>query len=435
MKWMLRVSLLFAAFVTALAVVVLPASPAAAYPLGPGYWIALEDGSVVPFGDAQFYGSMRGTPLSAPIVGMAAYPDLEGYWLVASDGGIFSYGAAKFYGSLGDLRLNKPIVGIAPTPSGRGYWLVASDGGVFAFGDAEFFGSEGSTLLNKPIVGMASTPTGKGYWLVASDGGIFTHGDAQFLGSEGALQLKAPILAMAATPSGNGYYLVASDGGIFTHGDAVFLGSRGGAPLNSPVTAMLLSTSGQGYTLIARDGGVFTYGDAPFLGSTGDKVLPAPVRAAAMRPRLAATVIPFPDSDGAISRWATNAQGDARLHLIYLSGDQPAGAWVTGVEGIDVEQLGTLSFRRYGGSCVEWVLAYDAGNGTEVKQFPCPVYDETQTHLSMRPADAVPANARVVGLQLRNTASLFAPGGGPAELDDIVVAGITLSGPQESRLP
>ena len=77
-----------------------------------------------------------------------------GYWMAASDGGIFSFGDANFYGSMGGTVLNKPIVGMAATPDGKGYWLVASDGGIFSFGDANFYGSMGGTVLNKPIVGL-----------------------------------------------------------------------------------------------------------------------------------------------------------------------------------------------------------------------------------------------------------------------------------------
>ena len=35
-----------------------------------------------------------------------------GYWMTASDGGVFSFGDANFYGSMGGTVLNKPIVGI-----------------------------------------------------------------------------------------------------------------------------------------------------------------------------------------------------------------------------------------------------------------------------------------------------------------------------------
>ncbi len=81
------------------------------------------------------------------------------YDMVASDGGIFSFGDATFYGSMGGTVLNKPIVGMASTPDGKGYWMAASDGGVFAFGRAGFYGSMGGTVLNQPIVGIASLST------------------------------------------------------------------------------------------------------------------------------------------------------------------------------------------------------------------------------------------------------------------------------------
>ena len=180
-------------------------------------------------------------------MGLAQTSDQGGYWEVASDGGIFNFGDAAFYGSMGGSHLNAPIVGMAatpyasavppasPNPAGKGYWLVASDGGVFNFGDAGFYGSMGGSHLNNPIVVMAATPDGNGYWLVASDGGIFTFGDAGFYGSEGGKPLNQPIVGMASTPSGNGYWLVASDGGVFNFGDAGFYGSMGGSHLNKPI--------------------------------------------------------------------------------------------------------------------------------------------------------------------------------------------------------
>jgi ribosomal protein L24E len=72
---------------------------------------------------------------------MAPTPSGRGYWLVAADGGIFTFGDAPFYGSMGGTPLNQPIVGMAPTATGQGYWFVAADGGIFTFGDAPFDGS------------------------------------------------------------------------------------------------------------------------------------------------------------------------------------------------------------------------------------------------------------------------------------------------------
>jgi hypothetical protein len=245
-----------------------------------GYWFVAADGGIFAYpqaaGGAPFYGSMGGSPLNKPVVGMAATPDAGGYWLVATDGGIFSFGNAQFFGSTGAITLNQPVVGMAPTPDGLGYWLVASDGGIFSYGDARFMGSMGGTHLNQPIVGMAATPDGGGYWLVAADGGIFSFGDAGFFGSTGAIHLNKPVVGMTPTPDGQGYWFVASDGGIFAYGDAGFFGSMGGSPLNQPVVGMAAASGFPGYWLVARDGGIFSFGP-PFFGSTGALALNKPV--------------------------------------------------------------------------------------------------------------------------------------------------------------
>lgn len=248
----------------------------AASPSGNGYAIAWTNGAVDTGGDAGFFGSVGGTRLTSPVVGVSTTPTGNGYWLVASDGGVFAFGDAQFLGSEGGAKLNRPIVGVASTRSGKGYWLVASDGGLFAFGDAAYFGSPAGTKLNQPIVAMTVTPTGHGYWLVASDGGVFTFGDARFFGSTGAIKLNQPIAAMAATPSGNGYWFVARDGGVFNYGDATFAGSMGGAPLNAPIVSIAAlpapptpspnsgAGAGAGYWLLGSDGGVFAFGAAGF---------------------------------------------------------------------------------------------------------------------------------------------------------------------------
>jgi hypothetical protein len=258
-----------ASFQQASPVVVVAGAPAG------GYRLLGADGGVFSFGDAGFLGSTGDARRT--MAGGVSTPSGKGYWVATLEGIVFAFGDAAPHGSLAGTTLNKPIVGMASTPSGNGYWLVASDGGIFSFGDAGFFGSTGAMVLNKPIVGMASTATGKGYWLVASDGGIFSFGDAAFFGSTGAMVLNKPIVGMATSPSGRGYRLVASDGGIFTFGDAGFFGSTGGTVLNKPIVGMLGSPSGKGYRLVASDGGVFAFGDATYLGSTGDIKLNKPV--------------------------------------------------------------------------------------------------------------------------------------------------------------
>ncbi|MGI8686257.1 MAG: PA domain-containing protein, partial [Acidimicrobiales bacterium] len=147
-----------------------------------------------------------------------------GYWSAAADGGVFAFGSSDFFGSMGGTRLNQPVVGMAPTASGTGYWLVASDGGIFAFGDAVFRGSTGAIALNQPVVAMGATSTGTGYWLVASDGGIFSFGDATFGGSLPGIGASGPVSAMQASLSGQGYLVVTDAGRVHAFGDIPFLG-------------------------------------------------------------------------------------------------------------------------------------------------------------------------------------------------------------------
>ena len=85
---------------------------------------------------------------------MAASPGGNGYWFVARDGGIFSYGDAKFFGSTGGMPLSQPIVSMTTTRTGKGYWFSSAGGSVYSFGDAGFCGSVGGTRLNSPNVGM-----------------------------------------------------------------------------------------------------------------------------------------------------------------------------------------------------------------------------------------------------------------------------------------
>ena len=320
--------LLFVALVLVLSAVAVPVAragddlQAAAVPPAPsgnGYWLVASDGGIFSFGGAAFHGSMGGTRLNRPMVGMAATVSGRGYWTVASDGGVFSFGDARFHGSTGAIRLNQPIVGMAATPSGNGYWLVASDGGIFAFGDAGFFGSTGAIRLNRPIVGLAPTPSGLGYWLVASDGGIFSFGDAVFHGSTGAIRLNQPITGMAPTPSGRGYWLVARDGGIFGFGDALFMGSTGGIRLRSPVVGGTPTPRGLGYWLVGADGGIFSFGDASFAGSTGALRLNQPIVGMAavpvrLRPEVSAFFYPWYGTlarDGAWFHWTGHGHENA----------------------------------------------------------------------------------------------------------------------------
>ena len=129
--------------------------------------MAAADGGVFAFGDATFGGSLAGTHLNAPVVGISVDPLTGGYRLVGADGGVFSFDA-PFQGSAAGVHLDAPVIGMATDSETGGYWLGAADGGVFAYG-APFYGSHGLRGPG-PVTGIASEPYG--YWLVDRDGSL-----------------------------------------------------------------------------------------------------------------------------------------------------------------------------------------------------------------------------------------------------------------------
>jgi hypothetical protein len=92
---------------------------------GLGYWLVAADGGVFAYGDATFQGSMAGSPLDAPVVGLAGAPTGQGYWLAAADGGVFAYGVVPFQGSMAGKSLNAPVVGIASAHGPSGCLAIA----------------------------------------------------------------------------------------------------------------------------------------------------------------------------------------------------------------------------------------------------------------------------------------------------------------------
>ena len=297
-----------------------------------------SDGGVFPVGQAGFFGSLSGKPLSQQVVAVAANPATGGYWLVGRDGGVFSFNAG-YHGSLSGNRLTSPVVAMASTPSGNGYWLASSDGGVFAFGDATYYHAISGHRLTSPVVAMAATPSGHGYWLVSQDGGVFAFGDARYTGSLSGRHLTSPVVSMAPTPAGQGYWLVSQDGGVFAFGDAVYRGSAHGAIFPSPVSAIVPTITGQGYWLASRNGRVSAFGDArpvavtsPTISAVATAATPAPAGSGAAHPEPHSEAHPVSHPS---VRAAGKPESPAHRNSTFVIG---RGGYSPGTVGVDLSQ-------------------------------------------------------------------------------------------------
>jgi hypothetical protein len=203
----------------------------------------------IPFGSAQYFGTLGSGDSSLGVAAMATSSSGRGYLLVTVNGGVFRFGDARFHGGIA-ARDKAHVVAIAETANGAGYWLACDDGQVFSFGDARFHGSP-SGQLSTPIVAMAATPDGRGYWLAAFGGRVFAYGDAKVYGSATPELHGDHIVAMAATPDAKGYWLVSSLGRVFHYGDAHSYGSAAGELGSDHVVAMAATPDAKGYWLLA----------------------------------------------------------------------------------------------------------------------------------------------------------------------------------------
>jgi len=79
-----------------------------------GYRMVASDGGIFSF-DAPFLGSPVGTGLAQPVLGMVSTTDGSGYWVLGTGGALEGFGSAGNYGSMGGTPLNRPMVGMGTT--------------------------------------------------------------------------------------------------------------------------------------------------------------------------------------------------------------------------------------------------------------------------------------------------------------------------------
>ena len=102
-----------------------PITAAATSFLGGGYWLVDANGQVFNFGDAPNEGQPTYAPGGYRITGMAGTQSSNGYWLASANGNVADFGDAAPYGSMVGTTLNAPVVGMAA--NGR-HGLLAARG-------------------------------------------------------------------------------------------------------------------------------------------------------------------------------------------------------------------------------------------------------------------------------------------------------------------
>ena len=217
--------------------------------------------------------------------------------MAASDGGVFSF-CEPFYGSMGGTHLNQPVVGMAATPDGRGLLAgglrrghlhlrrrrpsTGSTGGTppqrspswawpprpteAATGWWPPTGASSASAMpasTAPPAASTSTspswawpprPTGAatGWW--PPTGASSASATPRFYGSTGGIHLNQPIVGMAATPRRQGLLAGRLRRGHLHLRRRRLRRLRRWHPLNQPIVGMAPTPRRRGYWLVAADG-------------------------------------------------------------------------------------------------------------------------------------------------------------------------------------
>jgi ribosomal protein L24E len=251
---------------------------------GSGSRLVTGDGTIFDLGGVAYCGALNSSVLPTGVAAIADTPSGGGYWLLLQDGSVYAFGDAKWYGDLrggmwhgGPVPPGAPVVGIAPSPDGKGYFVVGADGSVYAFGDARYQGSRGGKSTDGAVVAIAVDRATGGYWLVTSRGAVYNFG-APYRGSAASRRLPAPVVAITSAPDGSGYWLAGATGAVYGYGVAQY-GSAIHEHLSSPIVGIATDAAGKGYWLAEASGTILRFGHVPWYGQVSSRAHSEPITA------------------------------------------------------------------------------------------------------------------------------------------------------------
>lgn len=235
-----------------------------------GYRVVTADGQVFERGNLPYCGGLNTSVLPARVISMASTPSGKGYWLLLSDGAVYAFGDARWYGDLrgggwkgGPAAPGAPAESIASSPDGKGYLVLSGDGSVYSFGDAAYHGSRGGLVNTGVPVGIAVDAKTGGYWIVTSKGVVYGE-HAPNRGSARALAGHSPVVGIAAQPRVDGYWLATANGHVYSFG----ISHRSGVDphVSSPVIGIAASPNGSGCWIATSSGQVLRMGGSRWYG-------------------------------------------------------------------------------------------------------------------------------------------------------------------------
>ena len=182
---------------------------------GPGGWVLDAAGGLHPFGGAPAVAGTLWRPGEDVARGVVVDVEGPGGWVVDVDGGLHPFGGAAPLPATGA----RSVRGITLDDGGPGGWVLAGHGGLYAFGGAHLERTDrfGDRDLAR---GVVAADDGPGGWVVDAFGGLHAFGGAPAVTGTGWWPGRDLARAVVVDEDGPGGWVLDAFGGLHPFGGA-----------------------------------------------------------------------------------------------------------------------------------------------------------------------------------------------------------------------